>query len=71
MKRSPVFILLITFTAVLLSSCSALDQQAAPTSEPIPTVEASSSVISQETWSHDLLTWPSQGGYVSRSAEAR
>ena len=47
MKRNLIFFSFFIFTALLLSSCSVFGTQSTPESTPIPTVQASSSVISQ------------------------
>jgi HlyD family secretion protein len=47
MKRNLLFSLIFILTALLLSSCSVLGIQSTPESTPVPTVQASSSVISQ------------------------
>jgi HlyD family secretion protein len=47
MKRNLIFFSIFILTALALSSCSVLNTQTTPTSTPVPTVEASNSVISQ------------------------
>ena len=47
MKRNLIFFSIFILTALLLSSCSVFNTQSTPESTPIPTVEASNSVISQ------------------------
>lgn len=47
MKRSTKLFSIFILTALLLSGCSALGIQGTPTSTPVPTVQGSSSVISQ------------------------
>ncbi len=47
MKRNLQFLTIFILAALLLSSCSVFGQQSTPESTPVPTVEASGSVISQ------------------------
>jgi HlyD family secretion protein len=47
MKRNLISFSIFTFTALLLSSCSVFGTQSTPESTPVPTVQASTSVISQ------------------------
>ena len=47
MKRNLIFLSTFILTVLLLSSCSVFNTQSTPESTPVPTVEASNSVISQ------------------------
>ena len=47
MKRNLIFFSIFILTGLLLSSCSVFGIQSTPESTPVPTVQASTSVISQ------------------------
>jgi HlyD family secretion protein len=67
MKRIPKLSSIILVSALLLSGCSALGIQSTPASTPIPTVQASGSVISQGNLvpkDYMYLSFPG-GGHVS------
>jgi len=67
MKRNLIFFSIFFLTALLLSSCSVFDTQSTPESTPIPTVQASSSVISQGNLvpkDYMYLAFPG-GGHIS------
>jgi multidrug efflux pump subunit AcrA (membrane-fusion protein) len=67
MKRNIKFLSILMITTIILSGCSAIGLKSTPTSTPVPTVEASSSVISQGNLvpkDYMYLTFPA-GGHVS------
>ena len=67
MKRKTKFFTILISTTILLSGCSILGVQSTPTSTPVPTVEASGSVISQGNLvpkDYMYLSFPG-GGHVS------
>ena len=67
MKRNMKFLTILIITTILLSGCSAIGIKSTPTSTPVPTVEASNSVISQGNLvpkDYMYLAFPA-GGHVS------
>jgi multidrug efflux pump subunit AcrA (membrane-fusion protein) len=67
MKRNIKFLSILMITTIILSGCSTIGLKSTPTSTPVPTVEASSSVISQGNLvpkDYMYLTFPA-GGHVS------
>jgi len=67
MKHSTKLLSTFIITALLLSGCSAIGLQSTPTSTPVPTVEGSTSVISQGNLvpkDYQYLSFPG-GGHVS------
>ena len=67
MKRYTKLFTILIITTILLSGCSILGVQSTPTSTPVPTVEASGSVISQGNLvpkDYMYLSFPG-GGHVS------
>jgi HlyD family secretion protein len=67
MKRKMKFLTILMITTIVISGCSAIGIKSTPTSTPVPTVEASSSVISQGNLvpkDYMYLAFPA-GGHVS------
>ncbi len=67
MKRNVKFLAILIIITILLSGCNAIGVQSSPTSTPVPTVEASNSVISQGNLvpkEYMYLAFPS-GGHIS------
>jgi len=67
MKRNLIFFSIFIFTALLLASCSIFGTQSTPESTPVPTVQASTSVISQGNLvpkDYMYLAFPG-GGHIS------
>ena len=67
MKRNLIFFSILIFTALLLASCSIFGTQSTPESTPVPTVQASTSVISQGNLvpkDYMYLAFPG-GGHIS------